>query len=421
MPFDASFVHHLGKVAKLEKSFEQTTGLQAIESKLSKKVEGGYCFGACATWLTLALCKQAHTEIDPANAKLVRNMAKGAVKYDKARPRAAGLLRDAALSGSSDRYEQIEQQRQNEWDAAEDEAFAALEAAAQTWRDNFSTFSDHPVMKHQMDKVRKVLDDTERQTGIEIQAKKQAAQKLAQGKADRAAQSGGAVAVTPEQVLKVAWRILQKQEATKYTGALTPVKRIDGGQADTVGGFVCELIRAAAFTDGRGMIVNFTTGASTGTGGQASVLAPAGHAIALHRVDSENFWLFEPNLGAFRVTSRRKLIYALMLIMADGYDKRVLRDDDAIVFCKTSDSLPDQGGAAVDPGVLLDRDWAKKSIGLMLEVLATAAYDAGVDALKTRKEKGDDKEAVAKANGLLRDAFLHARLTQSNVKPSQVM
>ncbi|MEP7284091.1 MAG: hypothetical protein ABI696_19095 [Rubrivivax sp.] len=94
MPFDASFVHHLGKVAKLEKSFQQKAGLKALESeKLSQKVKGGYCFGACATWLTLALTREMPLAVDHASSNQVRRMAKGAVKAVKTRKEKGGDMK----------------------------------------------------------------------------------------------------------------------------------------------------------------------------------------------------------------------------------------------------------------------------------------------------------------------------------------
>ena len=421
MPFDASFAHHLSLVANLEKQFEQIKGIGQIDKpELREKVAGGYCFGACMTWLTLALAKERPTVINHEDPLLVKRMAKGSVKYDKAHRDAAVRLRDRAQMGSSEQYGQIEDRRQKEWDTAEDEAYTALEQENQKWGDRFSKAADHPVLQKKMAEVRIRLDAALKEAETEIKARKLQAQTLAQGKADRAVQAVSAE-VTPEQVVKVAWGILKRKEATSYTGALTPVKHVEGGHLKTVGDFVCELLQAPAFTDGRGMIVSFTTGTSGTVGKQPSVFEPAGHAVAMHRLDKDNYWLFEPNLGVYRLKSRQLLIYALVLILADGYNKRHLGDDSAIVFCKTSETFPAQDGAATNAGILVERDWVRETMAGRLEALAKKAYEAGMKALTIAKEKGDDQKAVKAANEEMRDAFLHARLTQSAVKPSEVM
>jgi len=396
-----------------------TKGLAAMDdTKLSGKVSGGYCFGAAMCWLKITMTKETinyGSLVDHTNKAVVQRMAHGHRKHEKLQDRAALNLRDAALARSDELHTAIENRRQKESDEAFAAAKAELDEATRRWQDNYSAAANHKDFKGKMDKVTAILDETLAEEKTKIKEKLRQAQQLAQTRADNA-RDRVSPNVTKEEVVKETWQLLAKIEQRKYTGDLTPVKRIEP-TGSTVGDFVLDVVGASCFTAGRGMIISFDTGKAPTT--KESVLNPPGHAVALYRVDDTTWWLFEPNLGVFVVEGRARLIYALVLVMADGYDKRALGDDRAIVFCKTEKIFPDQGDDSVDPSLRVDRDKAKTAMKKRLEQLAANALEAGVNALRVRQ--GENAKDIAAANKDMQEAFLRARIGSAATKPSELL
>jgi hypothetical protein len=416
MPFDHSFANQLGLAGKREIPFHQKLGMDLLDKDVKTEVEGGYCFGASMTWLKLCLIKEsAATAINHEQVKTVSKMALSQVNYFNAAKRAGEKLRDAAIKMSSQQYDKIEDFRQEELAAAKTERQSMLDKVSENWSEWYGNVTRRQLTRSEAEAEArngpKPLDPELQKAIAAKRAEYDKTENMIHELYDRRVASAGSTAqkkyntmqsssVTEEDTVKKTWKILKKVGEGAYTGDITPVCRIGDDGARTIGEFVCKVVSSPAFKVGRGMIINFNTGKSTET--KSTVLSPPGHALALHRIDNERYRLFEPNLGVYLIANRVKLIYSFILVLADGYDKRVLANDNAIIFCKTTDVFPDQGGNATDPSALVERDKAKAMMERQLPILVKDAFDKAVEAVRL-KTKWDQEQEQAKNLNLVRE------------------
>jgi len=343
MPLDQRFVQHFKLLAKRESKFKQEKATKYFNASVTEHIQadvsGGFCRGACLHWLRISINKDSDAVISHKNTELVSRMAVTQSALD--------VTRDGAFAEFE---EHIRRKEKDLYDQAFRQKGAEMLLPFQKWLDELqcdyefdlkpppATHGIFVLPRKKMspdilqiieDRVKAALKDVPAQSCeyAEEQAKR------ITDKFDRIAQGRSGVQT------KKLWRYI----APKYpVGAMEPrfetilpVLAYDGSSSDRISSFVCSAIAQPSFTPGRGLLVGFACPAESTT-----TMLP--HAIALLKSQTcEEYLLFDPNLGVYRLSNLSNAIGAVVLLLVDGYDKRAVNDDDDwLLFAKTKQEVP---------------------------------------------------------------------------------
>lgn len=382
MPLDQRFRKHLRSLAAEKAKFKQGVGKQYFDHTVTEEdranASGGYCTGACLTWLRISLGKEP-VPLSHKDSNLVSMMVKTQTRWD-------GLSEQG-----EEIFEDFKQHKAAEWfHYAVREQMLELER----WLNGLGydvAFKIVPLPERsKLKAVRRanVKLDADVEAEVKLRIKRALATVPAANQATilrvKAELPGElkSLGAAPEGEYKQrAWRAIEPRLLgnDRSSNTLVPVIASKGVPTGSLKGFICDALAQPSFLVGRGLLVTFYEGGEeiyTKSGDRI------GHTIAVLKCADGRFLLFDPNIGIYTLEGIRKLLAALIILLADGYSKRhVVQGEDWIIFAKTERIIPElpDGRSALLNQAHVDYDAA-------VAMLSTYLLDQSKEAYITARE-----------------------------------
>jgi hypothetical protein len=403
MPSDLRVIKHLRSLAAGRTKFKQRKGKEYFDETVSesdrKDVHGGYCHGACSTWLRISLSSDSNAvAFSHKNPALVSMMANTQVAWDRLSGQSKEILHEFTQEKARKWFSEavfgkmlaVERWLQGLGCDAKFEIVLPPGASKIKWvpREGVKLAHSHLEIQRTVDAVLKTVPyEGEKDAIATVKSK-------LPGKLNtlREASEG--------EYTKRLWRFIEPSLSAAGTGqhfnTMLPVVACKG-RTGRIRDFLCEAVAEPSLVDGRGLLITFMCGESEGP---ATIEKPAGHAIAVLKGTKGEYLLFDPNLGVYSLGGLQELLAALIILLSDGYDKRVVvRGDDWIIFAKTDHLVP---RTLTDDGTLLNAAHLhyEKAIGSLtsyLEKQSKEAYEIlglYVDAIANIEALGKESEAI---------------------------